>query len=210
VRKLSTLSKSGLVAGSAFVAAVAFAAAPANAAGTWTVSGGGTFTGTSTNSTLTDTSTGTQLKCTSSTATGSATNGTGLSGTNIGTISNVTWSNCSGPLGIKFNVTADGLPWHLNAVSYSGGVTTGTLTGVKAHIGGFGCTASFAGATSTTTATLDVKYNNSTHVLSVLGTGNLHAYGVSGTCLGLINNNDPASYKGDYTLSPATLSLTSP
>lgn len=210
MRKLSTLTKSSLVTGAALAAAVGLAAAPASAAGTWTVSGGGTFTGTSTNSVLTDSKTGTQLKCTSSKATGSAANGTGLSGTGLGSISGVTWTSCSGPLGITFTVTAQNLPWALNAVSYASPVTTGTLSGVKAHISGAGCTADFGGATNGSAATIDIKYSNTTHVLSVLGTGDLHAWNVSGICLGLLNSGDAVSYKGDYTLSPATLVITSP
>jgi hypothetical protein len=210
VRKLSTLTKSSLVTGAALAAAVGLAASPASAAGTWTVTGGGSFTGKSTNSTLTDSSTGTQLKCTTSTATGSAANASGASGTGIGSISAVTWTSCSGPLGITFSVAAQNLPWAINAVSYASPVTTGTITGVKAHISGAGCTADFGGATSGSTATLDVKYNNTTHVLSLLGTGNLHAWNVSGICLGLINSGDAVSYKGDYALSPATLQITSP
>jgi hypothetical protein len=206
VRKVA---KSSLVAGAALAAAVGFAASPASAAGTWTVTGGGSFTAKATNPVLTDTKTGTQLKCATSAASGSAANGTGLSGTAIGHISAVTWTSCSGPLGITFSVTAQGLPWAVNAVSYSGGVTTGTLSGVKAHISGLGCTADFAGATSTSTATLNATYTNSTHVLAVSG-GNLHAYNVSGTCLGLINSGDPATYTASYVLSPATLQLTSP
>ena len=121
----------------------------------------------------------------------------------------MTWTSCSGPLGITFAVTAGGLPWALNATSYSAGVTTGTLTGVAAHISGLGCTADFGGATSGSTATLNATYNNSTHVLAVSG-GNLHAYNVSGTCLGLINSGDAATYTAAYALSPATLQITSP
>ncbi|BBA97007.1 hypothetical protein RVR_2555 [Actinacidiphila reveromycinica] len=210
MRKISPLVKGGVVTGAAFAAAIGLAISPASAAGTWTVTGGGSFTGTSTNTVLKDTVTGTTLTCKTSTATGSAANTTGASGTGIGSIATVSWSSCSGPLGITFTVTADGLPWALNAVSYSGGVTTGTLTGVKAHISGLGCTATFAGATSTTAATLNVSYTNSTHDLKVLGTGNLHAYNVSGTCLGLINTGDATTYSGDYGLSPATLAITSP
>ncbi|WP_225845113.1 hypothetical protein [Streptomyces sp. HPF1205] len=202
-------AKSSLVAGAAIAAAVGFAAAPASAAGTWTVTGGGSFTAKATNPILTDTRTGTQLKCSSSSAAGSAANGTGLSGTAIGSISSVSWTSCSGPLGITFSVTAQGLPWAVNAASYSGGVTTGTLTGVKAHISGLGCTADFGGATSGSTATLNATYNNSTHTLAVSG-GNLHAYNVSGTCLGLINSGDAATYTASYVLSPATLQITSP
>lgn len=210
MRRISPLSKGSLIAGVAVAAALGFAASPASAAGTWTVTGGGSFTAKSTNTVLTDTKTGTQLKCTTANASASAANGTGLSGTGVASISAASWSGCSGPLGITFNVTAQNLPWLVNAASYSGGVTTGTLTNVEAHISGLGCTADFRGASSTTPATLDVKYTNSTHTLTLLGTGNLHAYNVSGTCLGLINNNDAATYKGDYVLSPASLQLTSP
>ena len=127
--------------------------------------------------------------------------------TGVAAISSVTWTSCSGPLGITFAVTAQGLPWAVHATSYSAGVTTGTLTGVQAHISGLGCTADFGGATSGSTATLDVSYSNATHTLSVSG-GDLHAYNVSGTCLGLINANDPASYTGDYVVTPGTLHIT--
>jgi hypothetical protein len=210
VRKLSTLTKSTLVTGAAVAAAVAFSTAPANAADSWTVTGGGNFTGTSTNTLLTDNSTGTQLTCTKSTATGSAANASGRTGAGIGSISAVTWTSCSGPIGITFTVQAQNTPWALNAVSYSSGVTTGTLTGVKAHISGAGCTADFGGSTNGSAATLNVKYSNSSHTLTVLGTGNLHAWNVSGLCLGLINSGDSASYTGDYVLSPATLNITNP
>jgi hypothetical protein len=210
VRKISPLVKGGVVTGAAFAAALGLAISPASAAGTWTVTGGGAFTGTSTNTVLKDSATGTTLTCKTSTATGTAANTTGASGTGIASIASVAWTSCSGPLGITFTVTADNLPWSLNAVSYSGGVTTGTLTGVEAHISGLGCTATFAGASATTPATLDVTYTNSTHDLKVLGTGNLHAYNVSGTCLGLINSGDATTYSGDYTVSPTTLQITSP
>jgi hypothetical protein len=210
VRKISTLSKGTLVTGAAFAAAIALAASPASAAGTWTVAGGGAITAVSTNSVLTDGSTGTQLKCTASNAAGTATDGTGLSGTGLASISTVSWTSCSGPLGITFSVAAQGLPWAVNAVSYSGGVTTGTLTGVKAHISGVGCTADFGGATSGSAATLDVSYTNSSHTLTIKGTGDLHAYNVSGTCLGLINSGDAASYAADYVVTPSTLAITSP
>jgi hypothetical protein len=205
VRKLT---KSTIVAGAALAAAVGFSTSPASAAGTWTVTGGGAFTAVATNPILTDTNTGTQLKCTKSNAAGTAPNGTGLSGTAIASISSVTWTSCSGPAGITFTVTAQGLPWKLNAASYSGGVTTGTLTGVKAHISGL-CNADFQGPTAGSTATLTGKYTNSTHTLTISG-GNLKAYNVSGICLGLINNGDSATYSANYVVSPSTLQITSP
>ncbi len=214
MRKTTAL-KSSLVAAAAITSALGLVGS-ASAAGTWTVSGFPTppagVTGTSTNTVLTDPATGTQLKCTTASVTVTATNGTGLSGTNLAQVTAASWSGCSGPLGITFSVTAQNLPWSLNAVSYNSttGVTTGTLTGVEAHISGVGCTADFRGTSSTTPATLNGTYTNSSHKLTVLGTGgNLHAYNVSGSCLGLINNGDAANYTGDYiTSTPVT--ITSP
>ncbi|WP_034086892.1 hypothetical protein [Streptacidiphilus albus] len=204
------ISKATAVAATAFAAVVGFGTTQAFAATTWTVSGGGSFTASASSPTLTDTSTGAALDCTSSAASGTAANGTGLSGTDIATISAVSWKSCTGPLGITFSVTPSGLSWDLNATSYNAttGVTTGTLTGVKASISGTLCSANFAGTSSTTPATLNATYTNSSHTLAISG-GNLHAYGVSG-CLGLINTGDAATYSASYVVSPSTLKITSP
>ncbi len=211
MRKYTAL-KSALVTGAAIASALGLAVTNASAATTWTVSGmpaSGAATLTSTNTVLTDTATGTQLKCTTATAGINLTNGTGKSGTPLGTVTAASWTGCSGPLGITFTVTPQNLAWAKNSVSYSNGVTTGTLSGVEAHISGVGCTADFRGASATSPATVDVKYTNSTHTLTVLGTGNLHAFNVSGTCLGLLNSGDAATYKGDY-VAPAAVVITSP
>jgi hypothetical protein len=210
VRKISLLTKGGLVTGAALAAALGLAISPASAAGSWTVTGGGPFTADSTNTLLTDNGTGTTLTCTDSTAAGTAANASGVDGDGIASISGVQWTSCSGPLNITFDVTADHTPWALNAVSYSGGVTTGTLSGVEAHISGLTCTASFAGSDASTPATLDVSYDNATHDLKVLGTGDLHAYNVGAGCLGLIGTGDSVSYTGDYIVSPASLQITEP
>jgi hypothetical protein len=204
------ISKATAVAATALAAVVGFGTTQASAAGTWTVSGGGSFTAKATTPTLKDTTTGATLSCTSSSAAGSAPNGTGLSGTPIATISSVSWVSCTGPLGISFSVTAKNLPWSLNATSYnaSTGTTTGSLTGVEASISGTLCSASFAGTSATSPATLTGTYVNSTHTLTISG-GNLHAWGVSG-CLGLINNGDAASYSAAYVVTPSTLKITSP
>ncbi len=207
MRKLTT---SGLVVAAAFTAAAGLAASPAFAAPTWTVTPGGAWTAKAASPKLTDTKTGTKLTCTSSTAAGTLASGTGLSGTAISSITSVGWVSCSGPLGITFSVTPQGLPWSINAASYNAttGTTTGTVTGVKAHISGAGCTADFWGPTSTSAATLTGTYVNSTNTLTLSG-GDLHAYNVSGTCLGLINNNDPATYSAAYVLGSAQ-AITSP
>ncbi|GAA2132739.1 hypothetical protein GCM10009760_08060 [Kitasatospora kazusensis] len=204
------LTKSTMVAAVALTAALGLTAGSASAAGTWTATPGGAWTAKATTPKLTDTSTGTQLTCSSSSAAGTLQSGSGLSGTGISSITSVGWTSCSGPFGITFTVTANGLPWALNAVSYNAttGVTTGTITGVKAHISGAGCTADFAGTSSTTAATLNGTYTNSSHTLSLSG-GNLHAYNVSGSCLGLLNSGDAATYVANYVLAGAQ-TITSP
>ncbi|MER5635385.1 hypothetical protein ABT095_00315 [Kitasatospora sp. NPDC002227] len=204
------LTKTTMVAAAALTAALGMTAGSATAAGTWTATPGGAWTAKATSPKLLDTRTGTQLTCSSSSAAGTLQSGSGLSGTGISSITSVSWTSCTGPLGITFSVTPNGLPWALNAVSYNAttGVTTGTLTGVKAHISGAGCTADFAGPTSTTSATLAGSYSNSTHTLSISG-GDLHAYNVSGTCLGLLNNGDAATYTANYVLN-GSQTITSP
>lgn len=204
------LTKSTMVAAAALTAALGLTAGQASASGTWTATPGGAWTATASSPKLTDNSTGTQLSCSSSGAKGTLKSGSGLSGTGISSITSVSWSNCTGPLGITFNVTAQGLPWSLNAASYDAttGTTTGTLAGVKAHISGLGCTADFGGPTSGSTATLAGRFVNSSHTLFISG-GNLHAYNVSGTCFGLLNNGDSATYTAAYVLSGAQ-SITSP
>ncbi|MEU9129683.1 hypothetical protein AB0D08_16515 [Kitasatospora sp. NPDC048540] len=201
--------KGALVAAAALSAAAGLALAPATATttATWTASPGGAWTAKAASPKLTDTRTGTKLTCSSSSAAGVLSSGNGLP---ISTISSVSWASCTGPLGITFAVTPQNLPWGINALTYNSatGVTTGTVTGVKAHISGAGCTADFAGPTSTTPATLTGTYSNSTNTLTISG-GDLHAYNVSGSCLGLLNNGDAATYNAAYVLS-APQAITSP
>lgn len=217
MRKTTAL-KSSLVAAAALTSALGLVgSASASTTGTWTVSGfpepsPSTVTGTSTNTVLTDPSTGTQLKCATATVTVKGTNGSGQSGTPLATVVGATWSNCSGPLGITFAVTAQNLPWNLNAASYNSttGVTTGSITGIEAHISGVGCTADFRGVSATVPATVNGTYTNSSHKLTVNATPtDLHAWNVSGACSGLINTGDAVTYTGDYTTS-SPVTITSP
>ncbi|SEF57548.1 hypothetical protein SAMN05216223_101384 [Actinacidiphila yanglinensis] len=213
MRKIPLLAKGGVVTGAAIAAALTLAISPASAAPTFTVSGstgsGGAFTASASKPTLKDTTTGTTLTCASSAATGTAPNATSVSGTGIAKINTTTFATCTGPAGITFTVTALSQPWLLNAVSYASGVTTGTLTGVRASISGL-CNATFADSSGVNNgATLNGSYNNSTHTLSISG-GTLKAYSVSGLCLGLINNGDAANFTAAYVVTPSTLSITSP
>lgn len=210
MHKLSTTAKGGMVAGIALASAFGLAVSPA-AAVTYTVSGSsstGAITASAATPTLTDTTTGTKLTCTSSAATATVTNGS--HGATLGTINSVTWNTCKVG-GITFSVSTLGTPWTLTgtAPTTAAGVTVGTLTGVKAKLTGL-CNATFASTTSVNTgATLNVTYTNSNHTLAITG-GTLKAYSVSGLCLGLINNNDLATYAANYVVTPSTLKVVSP
>jgi hypothetical protein len=135
-----------------------------------------------------------------------------LPGAGLGSITSVTFAHCSG-LGFTFVVKTSAsakAPWKLNAVSYNKakGVTTGTITGIRATLAGPSCSATVGGTKATTTGTVVVTYTNKTHVLRVTGAGNLHVWHVSG-CLGLIKNGNASSFTGSYLIKPAT-TITSP
>jgi uncharacterized repeat protein (TIGR01451 family) len=177
---------------------------------TWTVKPGGAFKAKSGAVTLTDTTTGTVLTCKSSAGSGTLESGSGLPGTGIGSITALTFTACTGPLGLTFTATSNALPWALNALSYSSGVTTGSITGIDATLTGSSCTATVDGtAAGADNGQVSVTYANSSGKLKVLTTGgNLTIYNVSG-CSGLINSNDPATLSATYTISPKQ-SITSP
>jgi len=202
-------SGSVLLATAAAAATIGLGASQALAA-TWTVKPGGAITGTSGTTTLKDTSTGSVLTCKSSKATGTVKSGSGLSGTGIGSIKTATFSTCTGPLGLTFTVTTGHLPWHLNAVSYSSGVTHGTITGIHATLSGSGCSAVVDGTGATANnGKVSGTYTNSTHQLKILTTGgNLHVYNVSG-CAGLINSGDSTTFSATYAIAPGQ-TITSP
>src|SRR5215469_205528 len=172
-------------------------------AATWTVTPGGSVTGTAGTTTLSDSTTGTTLSCTSSQATGTAKSGSGLANP-LATIATMTFTNCTGPLGISFSASVTG-PFPLNGTSYNAtkGITTGQITNIHGSISGPLCSATVDGTSaSAKNGTVKAHYRNSTGKLTVLATGgNLHIYNVSG-CFGLINSGDSATFSGVYVLSP--------
>ena len=202
-------SGGALLATAAAAATIGLGASQAVAA-TWTVKPGGSVTGTAGTTTLKDTKTGSTLTCKSSKTTAKLKSGSGLSGSGIGSITSVTFSTCTGPLGITFTVKTTHLPWHLNAVSYGSGVTHGTITGIHAILTGTGCSAIVDGTgASANNGKVSGTYTNSTHKLTVLTSGgNLHVYNVSG-CAGLIKSGDPTTFSGSYAISPGQ-TITSP
>jgi hypothetical protein len=192
-----------------FGASSALAASNTGVAATWTVKPGGAITAKAGTTTLKDTNTGSVLTCASSSGKGTVKSGSGLSGTGIGSITALSFSTCKGPLGLTFTVKTTHFPWHLNAVSFSGGVTTGTITGIHATLTGPSCSAVVDGTGATANnGKVTAKYSNSTGKLATTGAGNLHIYNVSG-CAGLINSGDGSSFMGSYTISPKQ-TITSP
>ncbi|MGH3376305.1 MAG: hypothetical protein ACRDP6_16345 [Actinoallomurus sp.] len=200
---------SSLLVGAAAVGAIALSATSASAAGTWTVSNGGSFTGTSTSIAFKDVTTNQPFNCTSSSAPGSAPNGTGLSGTAIATLSNGTFSGCTGNLGSTGTATLSS--GNLNAVSYNAatGVTTGTITGLNAtlviHDLLGTCNAAVSGEVD------NVTYNNNgTLTVTADTTPKLVIATATGSgCAGLINANDVTTFAATYSVSPV-INITSP
>jgi hypothetical protein len=206
------LTRRVLFTGAATAVAIGASAGVALAVAiTFTISPGGAITATAGTTNLKDVNTGSVLTCTSSSSTGTLKKGSGIAGTNLGSITALSFSNCTGPLGLTFTVSNSGFPWTLSGTAYNAttGTTTGFINGIKSHLSGPSCSADVAGATATAKGKVKVTYKNSTHKLTVLATGgNLHVFNVSG-CAGLINTGDATQFTGVYTVSP-TQKITSP
>jgi hypothetical protein len=205
------LSRSILLTGAAAAMVVGVGAAASAVNITFSITPGGAITATAGTTKLKDVNTGSVLQCTSSSSSGTLKKGHGIGGSNLGSISALSFSNCTGPLGLTFTVANSGFPWTLSGSSFNStsGVTTGHISGIFSHLSGPGCSADVAGTTATTPGKVKVTYTNSTHKLKVAaGGGTLHVYNVSG-CGGLINSGDATQFTGTYTVSPAQ-TITSP
>ncbi|MFD8822250.1 hypothetical protein ACFV1C_07815 [Streptomyces sp. NPDC059605] len=205
-----TLSRA-LFATTVAAAALGLAAtsASATALAGWTVSNptaGGGFTAAlkaGTSATLVDTTTGQQVDCSVSPASGTAPSGTYASGAGLAKITGVTWgsaaSPCPGPLGSSFTASlAPGAVISINASSYSGGISSGTLSGVKVNLVGdtiLGtCNAVISGTVS------NVTYNNATGELAI-NTGTGLKVDSATNCAGLLNAGDSATFKATYKVA---------
>lgn len=192
-----------LAAGSAAVV-IALAIPPAMASGTWTVTGGRNWTGaqsSGTTITQTDVTSGTVFTCTVAAFAGTVINENSGAITTIGSITSFSFTKCTGPLGStatkkqKAGTTAT-----FNALSFSGGVTTGTITGwdeiltISSILGM--CTAEIKG-------TAGVKYTNATKLLQFTTAGDsLQVTSASGSCMGIIKTGDV------FTISSGTGGIT--
>lgn len=188
-----------LVAGT-IVTIMGLAVPAAMASGTWTVTGGPNFSSTTsagTTFTLTDTTAGLSFTCTVSTSSGTVTDETGSTNNVVGTVTATTFGNsshkCSGPMGSTGTDSQKaGTTETLNASSFSGGVTTGTITNVdqiltvSSTLGT--CTAEIKGIAGAT-------YNDSTRLVRYTTSGDsLRVASTSGSCAGIINANDVLTF----------------
>jgi hypothetical protein len=122
------LTRRILITGGATALTVAATAGVALAVAiTFSISPGGSISATAGTTTLKDTVTGSVLSCTSSASKGTLKSGHGISGTSLGTITALSFSNCTGPFGLVFTVANSGFPWKLSGTSFN--ATTGTTTG---------------------------------------------------------------------------------
>jgi hypothetical protein len=182
---------------------LATGAGVAYAATTWTITPGGNIQGSSGKTTFTDASTGIVLTCTSTDGSATAKSGSGLTNPLASGLS-ASASNCTGPLGITFTLTAENLPWNISAASFdaSTGVAKGTLSGIVIDLSGPSCSATIAGTTATSGGTVKGSYSDSTGQAKVSPTGGtLHVFNVDG-CEGLIDSGDAIKLAAVYTITP--------
>jgi len=206
--RIGPLALAGAAALAMVPGAVSSAAATVT---TWSVRPGGAITATAGKTTLKDTTTGTELACSSAHMSGTLNGGVELQGTGIGSIATAAF-HCPSPIVPPLRLTARGLPWHLNMVSYntSTSVGRGTISHLELLFTGPSCSAVVNGTSGTTAdGVVAVSYANTTGKLTIhTAGGNLHWYHVSG-CAGLLGNGDPAALSAAYTLSPKQ-EITSP
>ena len=193
---------------------IGLAAAPALAAASWTVKPGGTVAGTAGTTTVTDTTAGASVTCTSSVAKGTLKKGSGLAGAGIGTIASLAFKSCN-VSGVSVSLTVSG-KMLLNAVKYSGTTKIANMTITKIHgtlsASSVGCTATIDGTSATAhNGMVTAKFSNKTDTLQVLATGStLKLYNVSSGCaVGNIHTGDAVNFTGSYKLAPKQ-TITSP
>lgn len=171
---------------------------------TWTVKPGGTVAVVTGKLMLTDTKTGVTITCTSSALSGTLKSGNGLPGTDVGTISSVSFTGCRWPLR-KPELTPELLPWRVNLTSYRNGVVHGTVSHIEMGVLNAACT--FAISHQGGFGTEKFTYHDSTNAGTFTG-GNLHVTG--GICgSGAVHIGDPISMSASFKLVPAQ-AITSP
>jgi len=132
------------------------------------------------------------LECDSSDVTDGTVNATSANGTNMATIDDITFTDCTvGGLGFDVSMTVS--PWTINVTgvnSSNANRVDGNVTGISAHIEGFSCSADFTGK-------VYGYYDNSTGDLVIDGSGT-ELVASNADCLGLINDDDVAAFNASY------------
>ncbi|MFF1926199.1 hypothetical protein ACFVW8_37240 [Streptomyces sp. NPDC058221] len=132
------------------------------------------------------------LECASSDVTAGSLQATSATGAGIGTIGNITFTDCSVG-GIPFTVTMNATPWLINAESPNASNSNwvdGSVSSISAKISGVGCSATFTGK-------VHGHYANDIGALVIDGTGT-DLVASNASCLGLINNGDVASFVASF------------
>ncbi|TRV78878.1 hypothetical protein FKN01_11880 [Streptomyces sp. 130] len=110
----------------------------------------------------------------------------------MATIANIGFTDCTVG-GLDFDVSMTAAPWTINVSGVDPANSSrvkGNVTGISAHIEGFGCSADFTGK-------VYGHYDNSTGNLVIDGTGS-DLVASNADCLGLINDGDVASFNASY------------
>ncbi|SEO25819.1 hypothetical protein [Actinacidiphila rubida] len=195
IRRVAAVATACVAATSAAIAG----AGPAAAAG-WYITPGGNFSATSAPWAATDGSTGTQLVCTSLKLTGQLGQGQ-VPGPVIGNVNGFGAVACKvGPLPVTVAFT--GFSWSMTPTTWISSTSTvvGTLGSVGAHVAGSACTFDIGGSTPGGLATVPFSYRNTTHSLTIGGTGATHVWNAS--CLGLIASGDAIAFGGTFDVEP--------
>jgi hypothetical protein len=208
-KKLGTI-----LAGAGLATASLFAVAgPAHAA-QWTVSPGGAVTANIaplTKVIAKDPLRGTQAACSSASGAGTAVSGTVPNGNGLVSVTSLSASNCIGPANAAVNVTMTNLPYSMNGASYAAGVTTGTVTGIKATYSNpvDGCVATVTGPGGAG-GSVNGTYTNATGRLVASGGSTLQVATVNGLCSPTqIQVGDPITLTGTLIVTPLQ-TVTSP
>ncbi|HEX5407711.1 MAG TPA: hypothetical protein VFX16_36040 [Pseudonocardiaceae bacterium] len=210
-----------LMVGGAAAAAVALFTSQASAASTVTITGGNTtFTATSTNTVLSDVTSGQSFRCTSSVAKGSIANvsmhalpyTTTQTGGTPHSITSLTFSGCSSSFGAAtVTVPPTDLPDDLtiNSVSTTAPQATGIVKTAAtstdlAHVSVLTCSFNVTGSAPATWT------NGPSGQLNFTGGAGLHPANVGFGCVGFVAATDTVSYTGTYSVVPATITVSTP
>jgi len=202
-----------LLAAGTVTAVLSLTVPAAMAAGTWTVTGGPNFTSAAssgTTFTLNDTTKNLSFSCTVGTGTGKVTDQSMSTNTAIGSITASTFGSsshkCSGAFGSTGTSSQKAsTTMTLNAGSFSGGVTTGTVTNVD-HI--LSVSSILGNCTAEVKGTAGVTYTNSSSLLKFTTAGD--SLKITSTTCSFLGVNDVVTFNSGNGGETVTGSPTNP